>query len=240
MSIITITSHTMPCLLNRVLHSPILALLQNSPMAKLTPRRRSFSCSGEGVAFLSGLLFTLLSVWTLWSSWNPLTLLLHPLYDSNNTDLVQDPPDRTFYDDPELSYAIEKPLKNWDQKRNQWPKLRPSLAAGAKDRILLVTGSEPEPCKNPIGDHLLPRTSKNKVDYCPIHGYDIPYNNFYLIRASMIAHPEVEWTWWMDSDAVFMDMEFEVPLDRYKNHNSSFMGGPIWCTRTEIIRLGRA
>ncbi|PQQ12440.1 galactomannan galactosyltransferase 1-like [Prunus yedoensis var. nudiflora] len=35
----------------------------------------------------------------------------------------------------------------------------------------------------------------------------------------MVAHPEAEWIWWVDSDALFTDMEFKLPLDRYKNHN---------------------
>ncbi|KAL4590642.1 hypothetical protein LXL04_003579 [Taraxacum kok-saghyz] len=33
---------------------------------------------------------------------------------------------------------------------------------------------------NPIGDHLLLRFFKNKVDYCRIHGYAIFYNNVLL------------------------------------------------------------
>lgn len=121
-------------------------------------------------------------------------------------------------------------MKNWDEKRSDWLKQHPSFAAGARDRILVVTGSQPLPCENPIGDHLLLRLFKNKVDYCRIHGYDIFYNNAYLhpkmgaswakfpvLRAAMLAHPEVEWIWWIASDAVFTDMEFKVPLPRYNN-----------------------
>ncbi|MCI38087.1 xyloglucan 6-xylosyltransferase 2-like, partial [Trifolium medium] len=40
-----------------------------------------------------------------------------------------------------------------------------------------------------------------------------------LIRKLLLSHPEVEFLWWMDSDAMFTDMAFEVPWERYKDHN---------------------
>ncbi|XP_038882785.1 glycosyltransferase 6-like [Benincasa hispida] len=150
-----------------------------------------------------------------------------------------DPPEPTFYDDPNLSYSIERRMENWDHKRKTWLDHHCFFSAGAGERILLVTGSQPSSCENPIGDHLLLRLFKNKVDYCRIHGHEIFYNNAYLqpqmgsywaklpiIRAAMLAHPEVEWIWWMDSDAVFTDMEFKVPLERYKDHNLVVHGWP--------------
>lgn len=39
------------------------------------------------------------------------------------------------------------------------------------------------------------------------------------VRAAMVAHPEAEWIWWMDEDALFTDMDFKVPLERYKDRN---------------------
>ena len=76
------------------------------------------------------------------------------------------------------------------------------------------------------------RFFKNKVDYCRIHGYTIFYNilllhpkmvhywnKYPMIKAAMMAHPEVEWIWWIDSDAMFTDMDFKIPLDRYKDYN---------------------
>ncbi|KAA8531553.1 hypothetical protein F0562_006262 [Nyssa sinensis] len=151
---------------------------------------------------------------------------------SAGVNLRDDPVDPTFYDDPELSYSIGQPIKKWDEKRREWLKRHPSFAPGTRDRILVVTGSQPSPCKNPIGDHLLLRFFKNKVDYCRIHGYDIFYNNVLLqpkmftywakipvVRAAMVAHPEAEWIWWVDSDAAFTDMDFKLPLERYKDHN---------------------
>lgn len=158
---------------------------------------------------------------------------------THGPNLRHDPPESTFYDDPEMGYTLDKPMKNWDEKRKEWLLRHPSFVAGAKERILLVTGSQPSPCKNPIGDHLLLRFFKNKVDYSRLHGYDIFYNNVLLhpkmhtywakypvARAAMMAHPEAEWIWWVDSDALFTDMEFKLPLHRYKNHNLIVHGWP--------------
>ncbi|KAE9449587.1 hypothetical protein C3L33_18509, partial [Rhododendron williamsianum] len=154
-------------------------------------------------------------------------------------NLGHDPADQTFYDDLALSYSIGNPVKNWDEKRREWLKHHPSFATGADDRIFVVTGSQPSPCKNPIGDHLNLRLFKNKVDYCRIHGYDIFYNNAFLhpkmvswwtkmpvLRATMLAHPEAEWIFWVDSDAVFTDMDFKLPLEKYKDHNLVVPGFP--------------
>lgn len=206
-------------------------------MAKPNPRKKP--CP-NGLLLLTAMLFVFLLLWTLCSTRLHLPKFFRPYIPNPIISRgVPDSPDRTFYDDPELSYSIEKPMKNWDEKRREWLQLHPSLAAGAHDRILLVTGSQPSPCKNSIGDHLLLRAFKNKVDYCRIHGFDILYNNAYLhpkmdsywaklpmIRASMMAHPEVEWIWWVDADAVFTDMEFKLPMEKYKNHNLVAHGWP--------------
>ncbi|GAA0184062.1 transferase [Lithospermum erythrorhizon] len=149
-----------------------------------------------------------------------------------SSGLEFDPPDKTFYDDPKMGYTMETKIENWDEKRKVWLKKHQSFASGVEKRVFLVTGSQPSPCKNPIGDHLLLRFFKNKVDYCRIHGYDIFYNNVLLqpkmftywakqpsVKAAMLAHPEAEWIWWVDSDAAFTDMEFKLPLERYRDHN---------------------
>lgn len=143
-----------------------------------------------------------------------------------------DPRDPTFYDDPTLRYSIEKPMRDWDRKRKQWLKSHPAYAVGLEDRILVVSGSQPSECPHPKGDHMMLRFFKNKVDYCRRHGYDIFYNQALLhpsmggcwakiqtIRSAMLAHPEAEWVFWVDSDAAFTDMDFEVPLERYRAHN---------------------
>ncbi|CAL5369358.1 unnamed protein product [Camellia sinensis] len=172
-----------------------------------------------------------------WPKFSTPSSLIGSKSEADNT--CHDPIDATFYDDPKLSYSIDTRMENWDEKRQEWLKHHPSFAAGAGERVLLLTGSQPSNCKNPIGDHFLLRFFKNKVDYCRIHGYDVFYNNAFMhpkmpsywakipiVRATMLAHPEVEWIWWVDSDAVITDMDFKLPLERYKAHNLVVEGWP--------------
>jgi hypothetical protein len=230
--------------------SPELPQLRTSPpMAKPAVRNKASFSLANSLLFLGGAFVALLLVWSLWSfvspSSNP-TGIFGPLglggsqskstSDSRNcvadVDRRYDPDETTFYDEPEMSYSLGKPVKDWDEKRRDWLKQHPSFAAGGRDRVLMLTGSQPTPCKNPVGDHLLLRFFKNKVDYCRVHGCDVFYNNVFLhpkmgsywaklpvVRAAMLAHPEAEWIWWVDSDALITDMDFKLPLDRYKDHN---------------------
>ncbi|KAH9541617.1 hypothetical protein CY35_14G074900 [Sphagnum magellanicum] len=102
----------------------------------------------------------------------------------------------------------------------------------APPRILLVTSSHPNSCSNKQGDQMLLKAIKNKVDYCRLHGIEIYYNmdkmddemtiwwvKVFLTHMLMLKHPEVDWIWWMDSDAVFTDMSFELPFEKYANYN---------------------
>ncbi|GAA0179344.1 transferase [Lithospermum erythrorhizon] len=189
-----------------------------------------------------GLSLTTLLFIAIWYFSEP-TMFSYPniIYSSMlSLNRSHDPPEPTFYDDPELSYTIDKPMRNWDTKRRDWLKLHPTFSSSSSNpRVLLLTGSQPSPCSNPFGDSLLLRCFKNKVDYCRMHGYDIFYNNAFLnpkmksfwakislVRAAMMAHPEVEWIWWMDSDAMFTDMEFKIPFERYSHHNFVVHGWP--------------
>ncbi|RAL46664.1 hypothetical protein DM860_004943 [Cuscuta australis] len=217
-------------------------------MASSSKNRTKTGVFSEAFICTGGTLFAFLLVWTLWSFISP-----NPVFSSGSPnrsagrlssaagncfglgqgfDLRYDPPARNFYDDPDLSYTIDKPVRNWDEKRREWLKQHPSFIPGSENRVLVVTGSQATPCKNQVGDHLLLRLFKNKVDYCRIHGHDIFYNTVLLqpkmfsfwakvpaVRAAMLAHPEAEWIWWVDSDAAFTDMDFKLPLDRYKGHN---------------------
>jgi hypothetical protein len=221
-------------------------------MAKPTFRNNNKSSSSsiwlsDGFLFLGGAFSALILVWGFTSFTNPIpnenrslkTQKQNAAVLYSTPDLLFDPPEKTFYDDPDMGYTMSDRVENWDEKREQWLKLHPSFSAGAKQRILMITGSQPAACKNPIGDHLLLRFFKNKVDYCRIHGYDIFYNNALLhpkmfaywakypvVKAAMMAHPEAEWIWWVDSDALFTDMEFKLPLERYKDHNLVVHGWP--------------
>ncbi|EMS45714.1 Putative glycosyltransferase 3 [Triticum urartu] len=133
------------------------------------------------------------------------------------------------------NHALGPNVSGWDEQRRRWlaqNKGFPATVPGGKPRILLVTGSQPGPCDNPLGDHYLLKSTKNKIDYCRFHDIEIVHNLAHLdnelagywaklplLRRLMLSHPEVEWIWWMDSDALFTDMAFELPLSRYDNHN---------------------
>ncbi|KAK4767685.1 hypothetical protein SAY86_015435 [Trapa natans] len=219
--------------------------------AKHSPLRgRASPCFTDACLFLAGAVTALLLVWSF--SFFPSPITRNPegvagatrsaagvLVEEENDcraaarlpDFLNDPPEETFYDDPELSYSMDKPVNGWDEKRKEWLRRHPSFAGGP-ERVVLVTGSQATPCQNKMGDHLLLRFFKNKVDYCRIHGCDVYYSNVLLqpkmrsfwakypaVRAAMLAHPEAEWIWWVDSDALFTDMDFALPLDRYRSHN---------------------
>ncbi|KAL1107257.1 hypothetical protein V6Z11_D03G031400 [Gossypium hirsutum] len=180
--------------------SPEFSLSQFSPMAK--PRNRSFWCLSDSFLYCGGVFLAILLVCSFWSFFTPTLNFSSAITDPSSAvsckesgfgvNLKSDPKGLTFYDDPELSYSIEKPVKNWDEKRKQWLNHHPSFAAGASERIVVVTGSQPKP----------------------------------FVKAAMLTHPEAEWIWWVDSDALFTDMEFKLPLQRYKNHNLVVHGWP--------------
>ncbi|MQL91171.1 hypothetical protein Taro_023776 [Colocasia esculenta] len=155
------------------------------------------------------------------------------------TNLRHDPPSPTFYDDPALTYTVGGPVADWDEKRRAWFDQHPSFQPGAAERVLMLSGSQPKRCRHPAGDHFLLRAVKNKVDYCRLHGIDFFYNTALLhprmfsfwakipvVRAAMVAHPETEWIWWVDSDAIVTDMEFSLPLHKYAAHNLVVHGWP--------------
>uniref|UniRef100_A0ACD5Z6M4 Uncharacterized protein n=1 Tax=Avena sativa TaxID=4498 RepID=A0ACD5Z6M4_AVESA len=112
---------------------------------------------------------------------------------------------RTFYDDPELTYTMDRPITRWDEKRADWLRAHPELSSGGQERVLMVSGSQPTPCRSPVGDHLLMRLLKNKADYCRLNDVQLLYNTALLrpsmdrywakipvVRAAMVAHPEAE------------------------------------------------
>ncbi|XP_008790864.1 probable xyloglucan 6-xylosyltransferase 1 [Phoenix dactylifera] len=137
--------------------------------------------------------------------------------------------------DPNIPYSLGPKISDWDEQRAAWLRRHPespNFWGPNKPRVLLVTGSSPKPCENPVGDHYLLKSIKNKIDYCRVHGIEIFYNlalldaemaGFWaklpLIRSLLLAHPEVEFLWWMDSDAMFTDMAFDLPWERYAPFN---------------------
>uniref|UniRef100_A0ACD5Y4J6 Uncharacterized protein n=1 Tax=Avena sativa TaxID=4498 RepID=A0ACD5Y4J6_AVESA len=150
------------------------------------------------------------------------------------------------------NYTLGPSITRWNSKRRKWMSQNPGFPshdARGNPKILLVTGSAPGPCDNPAGDHNLLKSTKNKIDYCRIHGIEIVHNMAHLdrelsgywsklplLRRLMLSHPEVEWVWWMDSDALFTDMAFELPLERYEASNLVIHGYQdlLWKQRSWI------
>lgn len=167
-------------------------------------------------------------------------LLAHLRSDIDPDDLDDPLPD-TYNSSTYHTYTLGAKVTTWDTDRSTWLQQNPSFPSHiqGKPRILLVTGSPPKPCDNPIGDHYLLKSIKNKIDYCRLHGIEIAYNMVHLdnelngywsklpvIRNLMLSHPEVEWIWWMDSDALFTDMSFEIPIGKYAGSNLVVHGYP--------------
>ncbi|XP_065000643.1 probable glycosyltransferase 7 [Musa acuminata AAA Group] len=212
----------------------------------MTRRSSKPSLFSDGLVFAGGAGVALLVFWVVSTFFSAVTVVdpsAFPFSVSSSAafpDLHdRDPPGATFYDDPSVSYTIDRPLTGWDAKRRDWLRLHPAFGGYGRERVLMVTGSQPGPCRNPVGDHLLLRFFKNKVDYCRRHGMELFYNTALLhpamntfwaklpmVRAAMLAHPEADWVWWVDSDAAFTDMDFELPLDRYRDHNLVVHGWP--------------
>ncbi|KAL6641892.1 hypothetical protein ACP70R_020073 [Stipagrostis hirtigluma subsp. patula] len=154
---------------------------------------------------------------------------------------------------PYRNYTLGPKISGWDATRRQWMSQNPAFPpqdGRGKPKVLLVTGSQPGPCDNPMGDHYLLKATKNKIDYCRLHGVEIVYNMAHLdpeltgywskiplVRRLMLAHPEVEWVWWVDSDAIFTDMAFELPLHRYDGRNLVVHGYPDLLEKRSWISL---
>jgi xyloglucan 6-xylosyltransferase len=150
------------------------------------------------------------------------------LYD-RNFDAVK------YFDPSTVHHILGEAVTDWDEQRAEYIMKnggRGNLTESGKPRILLVSGSQPKPCDNQNGDYLILKNLKNKIDYCRLHGIEVFFNMAHLdmemsgfwaklplIRKLMLAHPDVEWIWWMDSDAFFTDMLFELPMEKYEDYN---------------------
>ncbi|OAY66655.1 putative glycosyltransferase 2, partial [Ananas comosus] len=108
----------------------------------------------------------------------------NPNAAAGEEDDEEEPPERSVEDPP---YELGPRIEDWDAQRAAWlrrhPERRSFLAAG-KPRVLLVTGSSPRPCENPVGDHYLLKSIKNKIDYCCAHGLEI-FDNTALLDTEM-------------------------------------------------------
>ncbi|WOL14288.1 putative xyloglucan 6-xylosyltransferase 1 [Canna indica] len=91
----------------------------------------------------------------------------------------------------------------------------------------------PNPARTPSATTTSSSRSRTRSTiYYRVHGIEIFYNTALLddemdglwaklplIRSLLLTHPEVEFLWWMDSDAMFTDLAFELPWERYAPYN---------------------
>lgn len=137
-------------------------------------------------------------------------------------------------------FTLGPKITDWDEQRQDFIRKHPGCNATreGRPRAMLVTGSQMGVCDNDVGDFLLLKSLKNKMDYCSPRDIQIYYSTTVLdklmdsfwvklpvVRKLMLTHPEVEWVWWMDSDAIFTDMTFDVPFDKYEPHVHMVMQG---------------
>ncbi|MCO5564990.1 hypothetical protein L7F22_018660 [Adiantum nelumboides] len=95
--------------------------------------------------------------------------------------------------------------------------------------VMLVTGSSLAKCDSAIEAQFMLKFLKNKMDYCHLHGIEIFFDaetdvsnevaKLNLLRKLLLAHPEVEWLWWLDSTAMLTNMTYQLPYGRLLGHN---------------------
>ncbi|CAN6362270.1 unnamed protein product [Urochloa humidicola] len=162
--------------------------------------------------------------------------------DDGDTSPTTIPATRHYYDRgvawSTANYSLGPRVTRWNARRRRWLHLNPgfpSRDARGRPRVLLVTSSPPGPCETgPAADHFLIKATKNKIDYCRLHGVELAahdsmvdgeldltgggggWGKLQVLRRLMLAHPEVEWLWWVDGDALLTDMGFDLPLARYE------------------------
>lgn len=104
------------------------------------------------------------------------------------------------------SFHFEPNVSDWDRQRGKWMKehREPWPEGGARPRVMIVSGSSPDPCEPSILSHLLLRSAKNKLDYSRMHEMELYYNigkpdpdfsdwwvKLPVVRMLMLQHPEV-------------------------------------------------
>ncbi|KAL5100412.1 hypothetical protein RYX36_004739 [Vicia faba] len=93
-------------------------------MTKPTLKKKSSSpCFSDGFLFLGGALSALVLVWGFSTLTIPIPYQNPTLKSQQNNavsnptpDLLYDPPDQTFYDNPEMGYSMDDNIQNWDEK----------------------------------------------------------------------------------------------------------------------------
>ncbi|CAN6330542.1 unnamed protein product, partial [Urochloa humidicola] len=118
--------------------------------------------------------------------------------DSNDDDddTSPDAPTTWYYYDRGVAwstanYSLGPRVTRWNAKRRRWFHLNPGFPSRdvrGRPRILLVTASPSGPCDTgPAGDHFLLKATKNKIDYCRLHGVELAHITACLDDAAKLA-----------------------------------------------------
>ena len=99
-------------------------------------------------------------------------------------------------------------------------------------RTLLVSARQSEPCATAGADAWVERAMQNHAEYARQHGmqstwssalvdaaYDGAWNKMAFLQKvlrSELTKSETDWLLWVDWDAIFTDMAFELPLEEYE------------------------
>ncbi|XP_031485120.1 probable glycosyltransferase 3 [Nymphaea colorata] len=107
--------------------------------------------------------------------------------------------------------------------------------------FMLVTGERSVACGSSEGSYVMMMSYKNKIDYCNIHGCKVWYalevweNGFTgtwarypLLLKLMKANPKIQWFMWMDSDAIFTDLNFTIPIRTYEDWGKKMVVPGYW------------
>ncbi|GBG74993.1 hypothetical protein CBR_g19506 [Chara braunii] len=112
-----------------------------------------------------------------------------------------------------------------------------STSAASKPRVLIVSASQSE-CGTEKGDNDILKSLKNKADYARRHRMDTWFsmellvepqfhrlrNKIVLLKKILLTEPNYDWYMWIDSDAMFTDMSFEIPWERYRDRSVVIFG----------------
>lgn len=127
-----------------------------------------------------------------------------------------------------ITYESKKPIS---QEKN----------INKNNTVLIVFSVSPLKCPNPIGEEVYNQSFTNKLQYAELKGYDVIYNrrqprqditgNYNKISIlseilenetlteTLTGSKRYEWLFWIDYDALFNDMSFDIPFEKYQDAN---------------------
>eukprot|EP00245_Coleochaete_scutata_P016029 TRINITY_DN734_c1_g1_i1.p1 TRINITY_DN734_c1_g1~~TRINITY_DN734_c1_g1_i1.p1 ORF type:complete len:411 (-),score=55.11 TRINITY_DN734_c1_g1_i1:647-1720(-) len=98
--------------------------------------------------------------------------------------------------------------------------------------VILLSSGYTKPCEDSEGTQFMMRSLKNKLEYAQRNNMKLVYNQgtwkgkmtqmwakVFILKNTMIHHPEVEWILWMDADAFITDLSFKIPFEAYRQFN---------------------